>query len=230
MALFRVLYVQTENGFVWLTRRLEELPRSAMGRHRSKWNLQALAFRWCHERWCRRLDHIGPLHEGAHIRVDGAPRRADLGPPLLGVELRSGPRYPGLLVADERRGARRIPVQLRVRFKDIGRPRQTFDEVTRDISGGGIFVETTVVFAVGTTVEVEVDPIGQGPTIFLKAEVVRVEEEPGELGSIATVGMRSRGLALRLMDADPDALIRLLSSARQGGRVTSDMHVGAGTG
>lgn len=115
----------------------------------------------------------------------------------------------------ERRQSARIPVELRIEARHLGRPEDTFAEITQDISAGGVFVATTVGLELGTELALEITPGGGAPAILLRAEVVRIEEQPGETGSRAT--SRTRGMALRFLDADASSpeVTRLLSLAKQ---------------
>jgi len=115
----------------------------------------------------------------------------------------------------ERRRAERYDVDLRVEFRHLGRPEDTYADITRDISAGGIFVDTTVGLEVGTEVALEITPGPTSTPIQVRAQVVRVEEQSGETGSKATA--RTRGMALRFVDSienNPD-LARLVSLAQQ---------------
>lgn len=125
----------------------------------------------------------------------------------------------------ERRAHPRLVAELRVRMRDLGDPRAADDSLTRDISRGGLFLSTTVGLPVGTLVDLEIDV---GPTVRplrfgsvevpvsslaspdllrFRAEVVRVESEaPGPSG-------RVRGMGLRFIDPDPDAVQRLVEQA-----------------
>lgn len=83
----------------------------------------------------------------------------------------------------------------------------------RNLSTGGVFLDTSVGLELGTVVELEITP-GQGAkAIKMRAEVVRVEEEPVSTGSKVT--MRARGMALRFVDSDPNEVARLLTLAQQ---------------
>jgi hypothetical protein len=116
---------------------------------------------------------------------------------------------------EERRRAVRYAVELRVEFKHLGRPLDTYADITRDISEGGVFVDSTVGLEVGTEVALEISPSPGTPPIRMHAEVVRVEEEPGQTGSKAT--SRARGMALRFKETDAATgeLARLINLAKQ---------------
>lgn len=113
----------------------------------------------------------------------------------------------------ERREAQRIAVELRVEFRHLGRPKAPTGELSRDISSGGLFVATSVGLPLGTKVELEISPGPNAKPIRVNAEVVRVEEEPGVTGSRAT--MRTKGMALRFVDAEAQDVKRLLSLAKE---------------
>src|SRR5262245_25068985 len=119
-------------------------------------------------------------------------------------------------VLEERRQAPRYAVEVRIEFRHLGRPDDTFADLTRDISAGGVFVDTTVALPLGTEVSLEIAPGGGAEPIRLRAEVVRIEEQPGQTGSKAT--SRTRGMGLKFSDleggAGPDVQ-RLLTLARQ---------------
>lgn len=115
----------------------------------------------------------------------------------------------------ERRQSPRFAVDLRVEFRHLGRPQDSYADIVRDISTGGVFVDTTVGLEIGTEVSMEISPSPSVPPIHLRAAVVRVEEQAGETGSKATT--RTRGMALRFVDT-PDKnpeLARLVGLAQQ---------------
>lgn len=111
-------------------------------------------------------------------------------------------------VDDERRRSPRVPAELRLEFKHLGRPNETFEDLTRDLSEGGVFVATTVGLELGVELALEIAPGPGAAPIRMRAEVVRVEEEPVSTGSKVTT--RARGMALRFKHADPAELARLL--------------------
>ncbi|MCB9653551.1 MAG: PilZ domain-containing protein [Deltaproteobacteria bacterium] len=113
---------------------------------------------------------------------------------------------------DERRRAPRFPVELHVEFRHLGRPAETYAEITRNLSSGGVFLESTVTLPVGTVVELEIAPGSNIRSIKLRAEVVRVEEEPATTGSRVTA--RIRGMALRFLEPDPVEHGRLMALAK----------------
>lgn len=115
----------------------------------------------------------------------------------------------------ERRQSPRFAVDLRVEFRHLGRPQDSYADVARDISAGGLFVDTTVALEIGTELALEVTPGPASAPINFRAVVVRVEEQAGETGSKATT--RTRGMALRFVDS-PDRnpeLARLVGLAQQ---------------
>jgi hypothetical protein len=114
---------------------------------------------------------------------------------------------------DERRLAPRFPVEIRVEFKHLGRPQESFADLSRDIGAGGCFVKTSVGLELGTELALEIAPGPGASPIVMRAEVVRVEEEPGETGSRATT--RTKGMALRFLDSDMNEVNRLLNLANQ---------------
>lgn len=111
--------------------------------------------------------------------------------------------------ATDRRRSPRIPVQLRIEWKDLGRPKESYTEISRDISEGGLFVATTVGVEQGSLLELEITPGGGSAPIRVRAEVIRVEEEPARTGSKTTA--RIRGMALRFIEAEGPEVERLRS-------------------
>jgi len=112
----------------------------------------------------------------------------------------------------ERRRHARLPVQLRVEFRHLKRPEETFADTVRNVSGGGIFVATTVGLPEGTLLSLDVRPGPGLRPIRLQAEVVRVEESWGETGSRQEG--RTRGMGLRFVTNEPGEMERLLALAR----------------
>ncbi|MBI2376095.1 MAG: PilZ domain-containing protein [Deltaproteobacteria bacterium] len=108
--------------------------------------------------------------------------------------------------AADRRRFPRVPVELRINWRDLGRPKETYTEISQDLSAGGVFVATTVGVEEGSLLDLEIAP-GSGPPIRLRAEVVRVEEELARTGSKTT--SRVRGMALKFLDDDTGQLERL---------------------
>jgi uncharacterized protein (TIGR02266 family) len=116
-------------------------------------------------------------------------------------------------MGEERRQFSRLPAELRVEFRHLGKPRETYRELTQNLSEGGVFVETSVGLSVGTALALEISPGPGAPPIRLHAEVVRVEEEPGETGSRTT--QRCRGMGLRFVDPTAAELSRLVDIAKR---------------
>lgn len=111
----------------------------------------------------------------------------------------------------ERRHSPRLPVEMRVQFRHLRRPQESFAEVARNVSSGGLYIESTVGLEPGTQVDLEILPGPRVKGIKVKAEVVRIEEEIGETGSRSDG--RARGMGLRFVEADPDELRRLVALA-----------------
>lgn len=112
-------------------------------------------------------------------------------------------------MADEdRRRSPRVPAELRVEFKHLGRPKDSYAELTKNLSAGGVFVGTTVALEVGTEVALEIAPGPGAKPIRLRAEVVRVEEEHVSTGSRVTA--RARGMGLSFKGSDPTEVRRLI--------------------
>jgi hypothetical protein len=76
-----------------------------------------------------------------------------------------------------------------------------------------VFVDSSVGLPLGTLLDLEIMPGPGAKPIRMKAEVVRVEEEPGVTGSRST--SRAKGMALRFIHSDPNELSRLLALAQQ---------------
>lgn len=112
----------------------------------------------------------------------------------------------------DRRRSPRTPVELRVEFRHLGRPSESYADIIRNLSQGGVFLGSSVVLPLGTQVELEVSPGPGARAIRLRGSVVRVEEEPVGTGSRVTA--RTRGMALEFVDPDPGELNRLMGLAR----------------
>ena len=123
---------------------------------------------------------------------------------------------------DDRRRAPRLPVELHVEFRHLGRPAETYAEVARNLSAGGAFIDTSVGLPVGTEVALEITPGRGAKPIRMRAEVMRVEEEVVSTGSRVTA--RVRGMGLRFLDSEPSEVARLLSLSKQ---MTSENKVGS---
>ena len=114
----------------------------------------------------------------------------------------------GLGIDEDRRRAVRVPAELRVEFKHLGRPTDSYAELTKNLSAGGVFVDTTVGLELGTEVALEIAPGPGAQPIRMRAEVVRVEEEQVSTGSKVT--SRARGMALQFLNSDARELERLI--------------------
>lgn len=101
---------------------------------------------------------------------------------------------------------------MRVEFRHLKRPEETFADTARNVSEGGLFVATTVGLEAGTLVALDIRPGPGVRPIHIKAEVVRVEEVWGETGSRQDT--RTRGMGLRFVAAEPGELARLTALAR----------------
>ena len=113
----------------------------------------------------------------------------------------------------ERRKSPRLRVELHVEFRHLGRPNESYAEMCRNLSTGGVFLDTTVGLELGTEVDLEIAPGPGVRPITMRAEVVRIEEEPVSTGSKVTT--RTRGMALRFLESDPNETVRLLTLANQ---------------
>lgn len=94
----------------------------------------------------------------------------------------------------ERRRTRRFQVELSVAFRHLGRPEENFAELARNISEGGVFIETSVGLPIGTPLALEILGVPGGRPITIEGEVVRVEWNAGNTGS--TIENGERGLAV----------------------------------
>lgn len=112
----------------------------------------------------------------------------------------------------ERRSHPRVAVRMRVEFRHLKRPEETFAETARDVSDGGLFVATTVGLEPGTLVSLDIRPGPGVRPIHIKAEVVRVEEGWGETGSRQEG--RTRGMGLRFVASEPGEVERLAALAQ----------------
>ncbi len=114
--------------------------------------------------------------------------------------------------SSERRSSPRFAVELRVEFRHLGRPQESFAEIAKNLSTGGIFVETSVGIPLGSQVVLEIAPSRSAKPITVHAEVVRVEEEPGTVGSKAVA--RTKGLGMRFLASDAAEVARLFALAK----------------
>ena len=124
------------------------------------------------------------------------------------------------MVALNRRRSLRVSAELRVEFRHLGRPSESVAQLTRNLSAGGVFVDTTVALELGTLLALDIAPGRGSKTISLKAEVVRVEEDRTSAGSKVTT--RVRGMGLRFVQSDPGEMKRLLALAAALRRGESD--------
>lgn len=109
----------------------------------------------------------------------------------------------------DRRRHPRLPVELHVEFRHLGRPQETYADIARNLSAGGVFIGTTVALELGTELTLEIAPGPGSRPIKVRAEVVRIEEEPVGTGSKVTA--RTRGMALRFVEVDAAELQRLVT-------------------
>lgn len=112
----------------------------------------------------------------------------------------------------ERRRAPRFGVEMRVAVRHLGRPDETFEETMRNLSLGGVFIDTSVGLRPGTPVglDVQVD----GDMLSVEGEVVRVEWEAERAGSGS--GRRSRGVAIEFRPGQEAVIADLVERARRG--------------
>ena len=112
----------------------------------------------------------------------------------------------------ERRDSERLLVELNVSFCDLGRPEESFEDVARNLSEGGVFIETSVGLPLGTPLQLEVR-FGPGkPSVVVNGEVIRVEAEMGVTGS--TQERRVVGLAIHFQPGQTKAVERLIRQAQ----------------
>ena len=116
---------------------------------------------------------------------------------------------------EERRRAERLAVELRVELKHLGRPQEGAAELTRDISSGGVFVDTSVALSPQTEVTLEVSSGNGEPPLMLRAVVVRVEAQPAQTGSRSTVQTRGMGLRFLEPEAQSKQIERLNALAKE---------------
>lgn len=120
-------------------------------------------------------------------------------------------------MAQEERERRRSPrwtVELAVAFRHLGRPDESHEDVVRNLSEGGVFIETSVGLPLGTPLAIEValeDPPGRD-VVTVEGEVVRVEWQVGRTGS--TEERTARGLAVAFVPGQERVVNRLLARAR----------------
>lgn len=124
----------------------------------------------------------------------------------------------------ERLRSPRVPVELRVEYRHLGRPHEGHSDLSRNLSEGGVFVNTTVALGLGTEVLLEISPGPVARPIKLRAQVVRVEVEPVSTGSRVTA--RARGMTLRFLESDPSEVSRLTSLAHHLAVDSLDGHSG----
>lgn len=113
---------------------------------------------------------------------------------------------------DEQRTSRRIRTTLKASIQQLGKSTQTFEEITRDLSGGGAFLETDAKAKVGDRFELVLDTREPNQdALRLQAEVVRVEGRP------------RAGLAIRFLDTSPEQLFQIALILEKGQKETGDM-------
>lgn len=108
----------------------------------------------------------------------------------------------------ERRQAPRFAVELRVAVRHLGRPDETHEETIRNISSGGVFIDTSVGLPPGTPVGLDV--VLDEDTVPVEGEVVRVEWE-AERGSEGP----SRGIAIAFRPGQDAVIERLVAKVRR---------------
>lgn len=90
---------------------------------------------------------------------------------------------------------------------------QSYAELCRNISAGGVFVGSTVTLEVGTRVQLLVSSGPRMPPVQVEAEVLRVEDEP--VGTASKVTRPARGMALGFLPnqmGEVERLVRLAES------------------
>ncbi|MBX2813299.1 MAG: PilZ domain-containing protein [Myxococcales bacterium] len=118
------------------------------------------------------------------------------------------------LDAEERRCSERLTAVIKVAFRDLGRPEETFQDVTRNLSEGGVFIETSVVLPLGTPLLVEVRFEGAYAPVAIDGEIIRVE---GEMSSQDVVAMRRVvGIAVRFREGQSRSINRLIKLVKEG--------------
>lgn len=129
----------------------------------------------------------------------------------------------GTSVAEEdvenRRRDRRHAAEFRIELRHLGRPGESFADVTHNVSEGGLFIESSMGLELGTEVQLEILPTKGAQPITLVARVVRVEEEAGEKHSKKI--RRVRGMALEFVDRDHEEVKRLMELTKRVGEYLS---------
>lgn len=96
----------------------------------------------------------------------------------------------------ERRGFLRKPLKVIVRLTgEVGEGVMHF--ASADVSEGGVFIESDLLFEMGDIVKVEFSLPGETESIKVKGRVVRINKEKVEKGDDLTAGM-----GLRFIDLD----------------------------
>lgn len=116
--------------------------------------------------------------------------------------------------SDERRTGPRVLARMSVLLRDLSFPEETFEEETRDISEGGVFIETAVELALGTPLQIEVRFNNMfAPQVF-DGEIIRIEttmEHEGPQGRRLV-----EGFAVRFRAGQSRAVKRWLDRAQKG--------------
>lgn len=84
----------------------------------------------------------------------------------------------------DKREAVRVPVRVQALCRARG---EVIDAFVENLSRNGIFLRAPRALATGSSAEIELELPGE-PTLYLSAEVVRVEEDPEQAG----MGLRIR--------------------------------------
>jgi hypothetical protein len=98
----------------------------------------------------------------------------------------------------DKREAVRVPVRVQARCRARG---EVIGGFVENLSRNGMFLRAPKAIAAGSSAEIELDVPGE-PTLYLSAEVVRVEEEPQQAGMglrILVDGQDGRPLANFIM-------------------------------
>lgn len=114
----------------------------------------------------------------------------------------------------DRRRSPRIPAELRVELQHLGRPDDSPAELTRNLSAGGVFVDTSVVLPIGTEVAIEIMPGKGTDPVRLRTVVARIEYADAEPASDCAAQVR--GMGLRFIGAEPGEIRRLIALADGG--------------
>ena len=117
-----------------------------------------------------------------------------------------------VVVKRERRGARRVQIEIPVAFCNIEGPSPTNAEVTQDVSAGGLLVRTRAVFERGTVLQLWIGSPQGSELITMQAEVIRTQDDSSL--TPVTAGSEKKRMVVRFIDAGPATLAKLMADLR----------------